>query len=231
MDLTDLTTTEGLIALAVVVAVLVALVVGLTLLLRRRRARRAHLQRRFGDEYDRTVERTGSQRRADAELAELEERRASFDIRPLSPGPRDRFRARWEDLQASFVDAPEAAVRHADQLLDEVAEARGYPDEPREQRLEDLSVDHARAVERYRSVHDRLHADDGRADTEQLRSALLASRGLFEALVGRADPSRATPRPPFRDIVRDDDGAASGEEAERTAQVVHEPSGNGIPQR
>ena len=54
----------------------------------------AELQESFGPEYERTVEEADSQREAERELHERQERRDELDIRPLAPGARDRSCAR-----------------------------------------------------------------------------------------------------------------------------------------
>ena len=89
--------------------VLIALVVVLlavvgALLYQRRRS--AGLQKGFGPEYDRAVEKHGDQRAAESELLERRERRRRFDVRPLSAPARDRYSERWRATQSQFVDQP-----------------------------------------------------------------------------------------------------------------------------
>jgi hypothetical protein len=200
----DLTTTEMLVLGAALLAVLL-LVAGVVAVLRRRR-RRDELKERFGaGEYARTVDRAGSERRAGEQLEDRQARRESFQVRELSSAERTSFRGRFEALEASFVDGPEASVRAADVLLDAVAERRGYPAAAAEQRLEDLSVDHPGPVDRYRSSRATPSRDGGTATTEQHRQALLGSRALFEALVGRQLTSGAEAPRSFRDIIPEDE--------------------------
>jgi ABC-type nickel/cobalt efflux system permease component RcnA len=188
--------------IGVAAAVLLVLLAVAVLIVVRRRRRRRRDAARYGAEYQRTVRRAGSRRAADRELRAREDRRRSFELRELTREERARFRGRFEALQASFVDEPMAAVRRADELLDELAEARGYPDADREQRLADLSVDHPASVDTYRRGRPRRTDDDRAPSTEQLRTALLSSRSLFEALLGRDDPSDRLIPPPrsFRDL-------------------------------
>ena len=54
-------------------------------------------------------------------------------------------------MQAQFVDDPAGAVVRADSLIQSVMADRGYPMEDFEQRAADVSVDHPRVVENYRS--------------------------------------------------------------------------------
>jgi hypothetical protein len=170
--------------IVVAAVVVVALVVWQTLTTRRTKT----LQGRFGEEYDRTVEGTGSKRDAEAELAARAERRESFDIRPLAPGARERYATEWERIQARFVDDPGGAVHEADGLIQSVMSDRGYPVEDFDQRASDLSVDHPQVVENYRDGH-RLARDAalGNGTTEELRRAMQHYRALFDELLGESE--------------------------------------------
>jgi hypothetical protein len=203
-------------AIAAGVVLLVILLVVLALV--RKRRKRSRLEDRYGAEYQRTVQESGSRRAADRELKEREERRQQFDLRSLEQGERDRFRARWEDLQTSFVDGPAAAVRSADELIDDVAGKVGYPKAGREQRLADLSVDHPATVDEYRKNRPTSSDAERGPTTEQLRQALLSSRSLFEALVGRDTEDVGIPPAPFReleDASRDDRASDTNGHRER----------------
>lgn len=147
--------------------------------------RHRRLQDRFGPEYERVKDRSGSRRDAASELEERQERRQRFDIRPLDEASAERYRNRWRDIQADFVDTPETAIRAADDLIQDVMRERGYPVDDFEQRAADLSVDHPQVVQHYREGHgivERHRRSDGR-DTEDLRQAMLHYRRLFEQLV------------------------------------------------
>jgi hypothetical protein len=192
-----------LIAGAVALLVLIALVV--VKVVRGRRQRR-ELEERYGSEYTRTVQRAGSRRQAHQELMEREERRRTFDVVELEPAERERLRARLEALQTGFVDGPETAVRAAEELVDEIATAKGYPETDREQRLQDLAVDHPAAVSQHREAQEALRSDGRRPPTtEALREALLATRALAEMLIGREEASVADAPPPFSDLVDEDE--------------------------
>ncbi|HSK24693.1 MAG TPA: hypothetical protein VK906_16020 [Egicoccus sp.] len=203
MDLSAVDPLVWIILAVVVVVAIVVLAIVMTKKRKRREETRKHLRDRFGAEYDRTVGAARSRKEAEQELLAREQRRASFSIRPVPADLRDDFQARWDAIQADFVDAPHASLRHADELLDEIAVSRGYPDAAREQRLADLSVDHPAAVERYRSTR----VEDGNElTTEQLRSALLASRDLFETMLNRGEFGSAdTPPTPFQELVVEDE--------------------------
>jgi hypothetical protein len=174
------TTLAIIIAAIVIVAILVA--VGIFLFMRDRQSRR--LQNRFGPEYQRAVEETGSRRQAETKLHTLEKRVSSFTIRALAPEERARYVNTWQRVQAEFVDTPGAAVDHADELLGAVMSARGYPVGDFEQRAADLSADHPTVVQNYRAGHDiALRQRRGEADTEALRQAMIHYRALFAELV------------------------------------------------
>lgn len=162
-----------------------------------RRTRR--LRGQFGPEYERTVSAADSKRDAEAELAAREERRQQFELRPLSVEERARYSDEWQTVQAQFVDDPAGAVVRADSLIQTVMADRGYPVDDFEQRSADLSVDHPRVVENYRTGH-RLFEKTaaGQGSTEDLRQAMRAYKALFAELVDddRADPAADQPRTP-----------------------------------
>src|SRR5262249_19046107 len=106
----------------------------------------------FGSEYDRAVAQTGSRRQAEAELKDRQERVEHPDIRPLPDTQRQYFADQWRSVQSRFVDDPVGAVRDADDLVNEVMTARGYPMDRWEQRANDVSVDHPQVVAHYRAA-------------------------------------------------------------------------------
>ena len=171
-----------LIVLAVVVILVIA---GLAwLYVRKRRTSSAEIRQRFGPEYERAVRTHGSERRAEAKLADREKRVGTMKIRELDAAERERFSAQWVSLQARFVDYPKGAVTEAGELVSSLMQARGYPVTDFDQCAADISVDHPKVVENYRSAHaiaSRLAR--GEASTEDLRSAMIYYRSLFEELV------------------------------------------------
>jgi hypothetical protein len=63
-------------------------------------------------------------------------------------------------------------------------QTRGYPVADFDQRAADISVDHPRVVENYRSAHNiALRLGSGEASTEELRTAMIHYRSLFDELV------------------------------------------------
>jgi hypothetical protein len=138
----------------------------------------------FGPEYDRAVLTHGSQRKAEAKLADREKRVEKLNIRDLDPTEHERFSKRWEAVQSRFVDSPKGAVAEADDLVSSAMKARGYPVSDFDQRAADISVDHPRVVENYRSAHAiALRVGKDAATTEDLRTAMIHYRSLFEELV------------------------------------------------
>ncbi|MFI9201142.1 hypothetical protein [Streptomyces sp. NPDC053048] len=172
------------------VAVAIALAAGTYLVTRRRR-----LRERFGPEYERTVEKSDSRLAAEREMREREKRHDELDIKPLDAGARDRYSREWSGVQGEFVDRPEDAVQDADLLVTSLMHDRGYPTEGFEQRLKDLSVEHGRTLEHYRSAHEiNKLSMRHEATTEQLRGAMVHYRALFDELLsdgGRARHARA----------------------------------------
>ena len=175
--------------LLIVVIVIVALV---ALLFWSRSRRSADLKSRFGPEYGRTVDQLGDEAKAEKVLAERQKRVSSYTIKPLPPEMRDHFVNTWRNVQAQFVDDPKYAVTRADDLLGEVMGARGYPVRDFDQRAEDLSVDHPEVVQNYRSAHDiALRHSRGEASTEDLRTAMIHYRALFDDLVNEPEAGAA----------------------------------------
>ncbi|HEV3062822.1 MAG TPA: hypothetical protein VGY48_31540 [Vicinamibacterales bacterium] len=182
MDLRQLMNPK-LIALAVAVVLAVVLLAWL-FVQRRRSTTTLVMRQRFGPEYERAVGEHGSARRAEAHLAAREKRVEKLKIHDLDPAKREQFSAQWQVLQSRFVDDPKGAVTEADALVSTLMQARGYPVADFTQRAADISVDHPRVVANYRSAHEiALRLGNGEANTEDLRTAMIHYRSLFEELV------------------------------------------------
>jgi len=168
------------------VVLIVVVVGGLFYYYRRRRTESLH--RRFGPEYDRTVTQYGDQQKAEAELERRAKRVSRFHIHGIPADERRRFADAWQAQQARFVDAPEQAVAEAHELVSELMRARGYPATAEfEQNADDLSVDHPHVVEHYRTACViASRRENGQANTEDLRAAMVHYRELFEDLLGRS---------------------------------------------
>jgi hypothetical protein len=177
-----------LIALAVVVVLVI--VVAVVLYMRNRRNTTAGLKNRFGPEYDRAVQQHGSERKAEAKLADRESRVDLLKIRDLDPVERERYLTEWQTVQSRFVDYPKGAVTEADELVCSLMKTRGYPVTDFDQRAADISVDHPLVVENYRSAHNiALRLARGEANTEELRTAMIHYRSLFDELAQVQTPA------------------------------------------
>jgi len=149
----------------------------------RARTRRAELRSKFGPEYDRAVEEYGPDQ-ADRELASRERRVKKLQHRELSEADRARFMASWASIQQQFVDDPGVAVSGANELINQLMRALGYRTEHFEQRVADLSVDHASVVQHYRAARALADANrNGQVNTEELRQAVVHYRVLFADLL------------------------------------------------
>lgn len=156
------------------------------------RRRHEQLKRRFGPEYERAIVEYGSLARAERELLARERRVRHLRLRNLSPSERAQLSARWEGVQARFVDDPSGAVQAAQELIKKVMVARGYKIEDFEQRVADLSVEHAKVVQHYRAARVLASANqEGRANTEELRQAFVHYRVLFADLLAQPTASPA----------------------------------------
>src|SRR5580658_604077 len=154
------------------------------LYVQKRRRTTAGLRQKFGPEYERAVQKHGSERKAEAKLADRQERVEKLNIRDLDPMERERFSKQWESVQSRFVDSPRGAVAEADDLVSSLMKTRGYPVSDFDQRAADISVGHPRVVENYRSAHEIvLRSGKDAATTEDLRMAMIHYRSLFEELM------------------------------------------------
>jgi hypothetical protein len=175
------TYTQFIVASALL-AVVVLIAVGA--LVERRKTRTVALRNRFGSEYDLAVVKHGSARRAEAKLAGRETRVEALKIREIGVPERKRFAAEWYTVQSRFVDHPKAAVTEADDLINALLEARGYPRADFEQRAADVSVHYPRVMENYRLAHSIAEPlDQGVASTEELRTAMIQYRAIFDDLL------------------------------------------------
>jgi len=176
------------IIVAVIVVVAVLVVAGIVMLVLRSR-RHGQLKDQFGNEYDRTVDDTGSKRAAAKELADRKARHDELELVPLDPTQAQRFRDEWRLTQERFVDAPADAVGSAHRVLRDALVARGYPTRDDDDRVAMLSVDHADVLDRYRQGMrtEQAWRDAGKADTEDLRQAMQHYRAVFERVVGETD--------------------------------------------
>jgi hypothetical protein len=183
-----------IILIVVAVLLIAALVIGFLAQRYRQAKRHRHLRDCFGPEYDRLLAATGSASATERELEMRERRAARFKIRALTRDEQERFLKTWQQVQAEFVDNPKSSLAHADDMLGEVMDARGYPVQDFEQRAADLSVDHPVVVQHYYAAHAiALRHKKGEASTEELRQAMIHYRALSEYLVSDGEPSAPIP--------------------------------------
>ena len=171
------------------IVVLGAVVVGAWFFYQKKQSNK--LQERFGPEYDRTVNELGSRTKGETELKAREKRVERLEILPLAPPEAARFTEAWRALQSRFVDNPKGVVVEAEQLVRELMEKRGYPMGDFERRAGDISVDHPNVVANYRSAQAiALRDQQGSADTEELRKAVVHYRALFDELLEVREPKQ-----------------------------------------
>lgn len=177
--------------LVIVIVVIILAVFGLVIYQQARKRRSGQLQTRFGPEYERKVEDTGSPKEAEAQLLARKKRHDELELTELDEGQRRQYEQRWSDVQREFVDDPSGAVRHADGLVVDVMSARGYPVDDFDRRAEDLSVKYPVVTQSYREARQIARANrDGEASTEDLRNAVTHYRSLVDALVRDTDQDR-----------------------------------------
>jgi len=166
------------------VALIVVLVIAIITDRQIRKARTASIRKRFGPEYDRAVLLHGTSQKAEAKLVGRETRVGALKIRELTANERERFAVEWQTVQSRFVDQPVAAVTEADNLIAALLVARGYPRETFEQSAADLSVTYPRMMESYRVAHAiAVRPRGSEASTEELRTAMIQSRAIFDELI------------------------------------------------
>lgn len=175
---------DSLVLIALAAGLVVALVVALVVWKRQSAQRSARLRQHFGPEYERALSQHKSRAAAERELEQREKRVEELEIRPLSAEQCARFGNSWNELQQRFVDDPRVAVSEADLLVKQVMKARGYPVGDYEQRVADLSVEHASVLNHYRAARSIAKASErGEASTEDLRQAMVHYRALFTDLL------------------------------------------------
>lgn len=156
-----------------------------------RKSRTQKLRDRFGSEYDHMVRTHGNRAKAEQELVSRAQEVEAYDIRPLSASEADRYRGEWKRIETQFLDRPTIAVVAANELIDAVMRAQGYPMGDFERHAANLSVKHPRVMEHYRAGHNAIdHHAPGSTSTEDLRQAMLHYRALFDELLGPTDVVR-----------------------------------------
>jgi len=169
---------------------LLAIGIAIAAFMEHRRTKTLALRNRFGTEYDREVLKHSSAHAAESKLADREIRFKALEISNLGAVERERFVIEWHTVQSRFVDHPHSAVTEADDLINALLEARGYPHATFEQRAADVSVSYPRVMEDYRLAHGIAYRlGKVEATTEELRTAMIQYRSIFDELAQPLKPT------------------------------------------
>jgi len=95
-------------------------------------------------------------------------------LKPLMPEARDRYWARWDQIESRFLEAPDEAVREADALILAMLGEREHP------------LGRERLPEGMRKAR----KDLSRGGTEGMRVAMLQYRAVMEEMAGVPDAGR-----------------------------------------
>lgn len=167
-----------------ILGVCLVLAIGVAFWMYLQKKRTQKLRSQFGPEYDKAISEHRDRGHAESELQKRATRVAKFHIHPLKAEERLRYAEDWRREQSLFVDDPPAAVNHADTLVQDVMQRRGYPVGDFDQNATDLSVDHPRVVENYRIAHEiAIRQGQDRGSTEDLRKAMVSYHALFDDLL------------------------------------------------
>ncbi len=181
--------THTLIPILIAAAGVIAAVLIILVVIRMRR--RQMLRRKYGPEYEFTLEKAGNPRAVEEILVEREKRIKKLDIRELMNDEKERYFSEWTEIQAGFVDNPAKSIESANRLITEVMIARGFPVADFEQRAADLSVMYPDFVSKYRQAYAILLKSRGNGTaTEELRQAVVQYRSLFEELLGPVEAEK-----------------------------------------
>jgi len=180
------------VTLLVIVLIAVVIIVGLVIffLFRRRRDQQERQQRarqEYGPEYERLVQERGSEQEAEQELRERKER-LDDETRPLSEESRGLYQERWQWVERTFVDDPEASLGEADLVVNEILIERNFPADSRQEASEGVGVIHPEVVEDFREaqqIHQNATGSQGEVDLEEMRRAIQKYRSVYERLTER----------------------------------------------
>ncbi len=168
----------------ILAAIVVVIALGLIVWIVSLSVRSLRLKKKYGPEYDYTLDKLGDRRTAETDLKDREKRVVKLDIRSLDDHEKERYHGEWTQIQASFVDDPAKSVEQANRLITEVMIARGFPVADFEQRAADLSVLYPNFAPKYRQANTiASKAQQGGASTEELRQAMIDYHSLFDQLL------------------------------------------------
>lgn len=174
---------QTLLPYLIVAAVVIVAALGIIYAISRIRSQQ--LRKKFGPEYDYTLQKEGDPHKTEQTLTEREKRVVSLDIHPLEENAKDRYNEEWMEIQAYFVDDPKKSVEQANRLITEIMIARGFPVADFEQRAADLSVLYPNIVPNYRNAYAiAMKSQNEEISTEELRQAIVYYHSLLGELLG-----------------------------------------------
>jgi hypothetical protein len=178
----DYTNPAVIVGAVVVVLLIVAAIAVVTI---QQKKKSALLRTRFGPEYELAVQEAGSRKKAEQALHSRVKRVEQLKIREVTGAERERYLGEWGAVQSRFIDNPRGTVTEADELVNALLVARGYPAGGFDQHAADVSVYHSSLVAPYRLANGiTSRAGRNEASTEELRTAMIQYRTLFDALLG-----------------------------------------------
>jgi FtsZ-interacting cell division protein ZipA len=173
--------------LEIVLIVIAVIVVALVAFFVYRRRRQARAREEYGLEYERVVEKRGSEREAEQELRERRERVES-QIRPLPEDSRRRYDEQWQQVERTFVDNPAVSLDDADRVVAEILTERNFPTDSRQEVSKRVGVMYSGVVEDFREAQ-HIHQDathpQGEAELDKMRQAIQKYRSVYERVVER----------------------------------------------
>ncbi|MGB8212712.1 MAG: hypothetical protein WCE68_04045 [Anaerolineales bacterium] len=169
----------------IIIVVLVLVVLGLILgSVFSKSQRSKKYATKYGSEYDTTVKSMGNESKAQKEMDNRKKHVDSLDIRSLTLAEREKYLSEWKAVQVKFIDQPGPATVEADHLIMEVMQLRNYPVSDFDQRAADISINYPELVSNYRLARAiAIKNEQHKADTEELRQALVYYRSLFNELL------------------------------------------------
>src|SRR5215213_1458629 len=152
---------------------------------REQQERQERARQEYGPEYERLVEERGSEREAERELRERRER-VEGEVRPLSEESLRGYEERWQRVERTFVDDPNSSLDEADRVVEEILVERNFPTDSRQEATEGIGVMHPGVVEDFREAQRTYRgatASEGGADLEEeMRQAIQKYRSVYERL-------------------------------------------------
>jgi len=160
--------------------------------------RRRRLYASFGAEYELVAAQYDDRRAARRELLRRARLHRTLRLKTISTDDQDYYATSWVRVQGGMSHNPVRALNDAAELVRDLLDARGYPDD-QDKQVALLSVKHASALVGYRTAQLTLHqakAESSATATEEMHSALVLFRVLFDGVLGvrgAAAPVRAAP--------------------------------------